>query len=83
MTTSTPSSAAAPTLYCAIETSASFWHLAFTVAAAHRRAGASGIRNSNVEFYFRARYGVKSCQICWSTFGSTTRVSPFSGAFSE
>ena len=26
---------------------------------------------------------VKSCQICWSTFGSTTRVSPFSGAFSE
>jgi hypothetical protein len=44
-----------------------------------------GMRNPEVEleFYFRARYGVKSSQICWSTFGSTTRVSPFSGSFSE
>ena len=29
------------------------------------------------------RYGVKSCQICSSTLGSTTRVSPFAGSFSE
>ena len=32
---------------------------------------------------FGARYGAKSCQICWTTFGSTTRVSPLSGSFSE
>ena len=32
---------------------------------------------------FSARYGAKSCQICCTTRGSTTRVSPFSGSFSE
>jgi hypothetical protein len=49
----------------------------------HRQPQVLIIVTRRRENYLNARYGAKSSQICWTTFGSSTRVSPLSRSLSE